>query len=923
MVVDLKPGTVVERYIIEGILGEGGMSVVFRARHRDLGSQHAIKQLMVGGRRIEERLLSEGRAQSDLRHPNVVRVTDLVSIDGAPALVMEYVHGPSLASLLRRFRPNLKECDALARDILSGVAAAHAYGVMHRDLKPANILISITEDGLVPKIADFGLLKVIAGPELDQEDTKTGAQMGTPGYMAPEQIQDSSAVDARADVFSLGAILYELVTGEKCFGKGSAFDVWQRIRNGDYRPLSNFALDIPPRIQKAIEGALRVDPGERIPDVKSLLEMWCTGEDGEFVTVVEQSRSSFWSTEIRDASETLIVEHGTSLPSYPDSGGTQKWVHGPTDFTEVVENYEDSEWESVSASVPMHRRSRGRWISLILLVVLCTGIGVWLLSGPNRGDSRDAFGEQRAGLTEADLSTSAFRLQSPVGSKDQQNFELAQEALLAADFSSADGILRSLMETHREEPALVALVGVTQAYQDLLGQFVVSSQRANVLARDLESPLSEALELAARSVQERDDRSLFQRWLEMRSERNDPMLDVLFLTHSAIFTPAEPKRALDEIDTIIDAHPDWALPVVAKLKFLMWSGDEGAINYANSAIQDFPGVVYLRFLLGRIQLGLDNLEAAEGLFVEVLTQEPRLIAARLHLAQVYLEKGDEEARLTQKEVLLGPTIPGEYRGNFMLRHGMALASRGQLTEAESLWESCVDEGQGIEDLALGIQCIHLGLRNAIALKPPEAWEAWRQKLQAALLQPELGDYLRQMYVMKDLQAQAEYALQMGRLEVAESILDRLQGLDNTGITQQDRQMAIQGISFLVYRARKDAPALNRILLDLETRDAQDRAESTCHTLNKIVQASQVTGDQERGQDALERLATGACLEGRLGKVLQAKALVLLAKRLWTGGDLVGTQKSLERLGEIWPNADRTLGPVQHVAELQAVLRDAQ
>ena len=205
------------KYEIEGILGEGAMAVVYRARHRELGSLHAIKKLKVTDGTVRERLVQEGRLQSSLQHPNVLSVTDLLSIDGCPALVMEYVHGPTLADFLKQHRPSIEQCDALARDILRGVAAAHAHGMVHRDLKPGNILIAVTEDSLVPKIADFGLAKVIGKPSSGPL-TKSGVTMGTPAYMAPEQIQDFRSVDERADVFSLGAILYELVCGQPCFG---------------------------------------------------------------------------------------------------------------------------------------------------------------------------------------------------------------------------------------------------------------------------------------------------------------------------------------------------------------------------------------------------------------------------------------------------------------------------------------------------------------------------------------------------------------------------------------------------------------------------------------------------------------------------------------------------------------------------------
>ena len=122
----LIPGTRFDRYIIQGTLGEGAMAVVYRAEHVELGSLHALKKLKIPGEKVNERLLLEGRLQSSLQHPNVVSVTDLITIDGVPALVMEFVAGPTLAALLDAQRLSIRQCDAIVRDLLKGIAAAIA-----------------------------------------------------------------------------------------------------------------------------------------------------------------------------------------------------------------------------------------------------------------------------------------------------------------------------------------------------------------------------------------------------------------------------------------------------------------------------------------------------------------------------------------------------------------------------------------------------------------------------------------------------------------------------------------------------------------------------------------------------------------------------------------------------------------------------
>ena len=153
----LSSGQSIEgRYTVLRLLGAGGMARVYQVRHAELGSLHALKVLRVSSPEIRERLRQEGRVQSRVRHPNIVAVTDVVSVQGAPGLVMEYIGGPSLRDLLDASRLDHRQADGLARGILDGVEAAHRAGLIHRDLKPGNVLLDPVGDRLVPRITDFG-----------------------------------------------------------------------------------------------------------------------------------------------------------------------------------------------------------------------------------------------------------------------------------------------------------------------------------------------------------------------------------------------------------------------------------------------------------------------------------------------------------------------------------------------------------------------------------------------------------------------------------------------------------------------------------------------------------------------------------------------------------------------------------------------
>ena len=266
----IGPGSTVGSYQIERQLGEGGMATVWLARHTVLGSLHAIKILdpaMVADPRTRDRFVAEGRIQAQLAHPNVVRVSDILVESGVAGLVMDYVQGPSLHRWIADNRrpatePQLR---ALFLPLLAAVGAVHARGIVHRDLKPGNVLVA---EGLRPVLVDFGIARIADDADLDHtphKRTRTGAQLGTAGYMSPEQIKGVADLDQRADIFALGAILYELATGQGAFDAGSEFEVMRRVVDGDHEPASATPGALP-GLDPVIERALSVDRDDRYPD---------------------------------------------------------------------------------------------------------------------------------------------------------------------------------------------------------------------------------------------------------------------------------------------------------------------------------------------------------------------------------------------------------------------------------------------------------------------------------------------------------------------------------------------------------------------------------------------------------------------------------------------------------------------------------
>ena len=260
--------TTIGDYEIEAELGEGGMAKVYRAKHTFLETVHALKVLDPSYRvnpEARKRFLDEAKIQAKhLDHDNIVKVTNIVATAEHAALVMELVDGPSLESMLAELKNKPAEITRIMIGVLDAVGHAHGAGIIHRDLKPANVLLARENGVLVPKVTDFGIAKVTdASKGGVKKSTHAAARMGTLSYMSPEQIRRAKEVTARSDIFSLGAMLYEMATGEMAFPGDSEYDVMENIVNGRYAPPRQRYPQIDAVHAQVIEKAMATDPAQR------------------------------------------------------------------------------------------------------------------------------------------------------------------------------------------------------------------------------------------------------------------------------------------------------------------------------------------------------------------------------------------------------------------------------------------------------------------------------------------------------------------------------------------------------------------------------------------------------------------------------------------------------------------------------------
>lgn len=264
----LDVGQHVGNYEILGELGGGGFARVFQARHRFLDSEHAIKVLLpehVGRPELRARFLDEARVQALLRHPHIVRVTDVLIEPGVAGIVMDFVPGGNLADWLddQEAPPSPGRIRELLLPVLDAVGHAHRRGVVHRDLKPENVLVGA--DGDRPQVMDFGVAKV-QGELKDRRGgvrtTAAHAQIGTLAYMSPEQVRDAATVDHRSDIFALGALLLELLTLRSPFDRGNDYDTMHAIVSGAFEVPEDAARRDPQAVTAA-KRALLLDPADR------------------------------------------------------------------------------------------------------------------------------------------------------------------------------------------------------------------------------------------------------------------------------------------------------------------------------------------------------------------------------------------------------------------------------------------------------------------------------------------------------------------------------------------------------------------------------------------------------------------------------------------------------------------------------------
>jgi len=365
---ELSPGDVVgERYEVQKLLGKGGMGAVYLARHRQLHRQVALKVLLpklATDVVVVRRFIREARAAASIGHPGIVEVFDLGRDEAGVFLAMERLEGEELLERIRREHPlPLPFVRRIVAEIADAVQAAHEAGIIHRDLKPQNVFLARrgrSED--VVKVLDFGIAKLVRGHRApDGAITETGEVFGTPVYMSPEQLRGEKDLDARADVYALGAILYQAITGRMPFSGKSLPELVLRITTEDPTPIAELRSGVPESLVELVARAMTRDRTERIPTAAAL----------------------------RDALEALSLD----APEHPSDAMAfgETLPHGSPSTPRSRSLPEAAKLQSASWSDREGARRR-RWIGPALVVLGLVGVGAALTFGRREAVSREEGG---------------------------------------------------------------------------------------------------------------------------------------------------------------------------------------------------------------------------------------------------------------------------------------------------------------------------------------------------------------------------------------------------------------------------------------------------------------------------------------------------------------------------------------------------
>ncbi len=405
------------KYRLVRLIGDGGMGSVFEARHEYLGSAVALKFLhpeLARRQGLVARFLQEARLSASMKSHHIAHVTDVdQTSDGAAYLVMELLEGDSLQSILEREKKlSLDVALDYTMQILSGLQAAHAIGVVHRDLKPDNVFVVKTPQGPLVKLLDFGIAKLRNSKEFQVALTRPGVMMGTPEYMAPEQAYSAESVDVRADLYSVGTMLYEMVAGARAVQGDDAQQIAAVVMARKVTRLDEREPSIPKGLADVVHRAMAPVPTERFAsaeDLRNALVPFCGRLSLAGRLAATPAPSGVPPTLPPEAEPaprgTPATQTGGGQPATPPRNTQAGMEFGPTPAAPAYGYPPPAVHYSGIAPTPTRTRGPRRLSVWLLVAMVGLAIGIVAVAFAMAQTTEDRQPERTSAITNAPVST--------------------------------------------------------------------------------------------------------------------------------------------------------------------------------------------------------------------------------------------------------------------------------------------------------------------------------------------------------------------------------------------------------------------------------------------------------------------------------------------------------------------------------------
>jgi eukaryotic-like serine/threonine-protein kinase len=383
------------KYRVDRLLGAGGMGLVVAATHLELGTSRAIKLMLpetTTEPMADERFLREARAASELKSQHIAHVFDVGRLaDGSLYMVMEYLEGHDLSTVLEAGGPMPIEDVALyVLEACEALAEAHGRGIVHRDLKPSNLFLARANDGsLQVKVLDFGISKLVNGDGTGAK-TRTGALLGSPLYMSPEQVQSASVADARSDVWAIGVMLYELCTGQCPFDSEHVMGILGRIAYANPAKPSTLRADVPAALDAVILRCLEKQPERRYQDVAALARALAPLAPASAAALVERIERVHVVAASPTSSHGSLPRISVTPPSArPGVDPSSEPMRGPASGNAPTLAADTSGNAGEPKPLPPAPRkpSRGLLVVASLVVAIAAGALAWIVTAQPEGEA--------------------------------------------------------------------------------------------------------------------------------------------------------------------------------------------------------------------------------------------------------------------------------------------------------------------------------------------------------------------------------------------------------------------------------------------------------------------------------------------------------------------------------------------------------